>query len=47
MYIYNFENVLQCLDDVLHKKQYDYRTTELAVNQIVDKLTEAGSKKIG
>ena len=38
------------LYDVLHEKQYGFRensTTELAVNQIVDELIEAGQKKYG
>ena len=33
----------------MHKKQYGFRknsTSELAVNQIVDELTEAGEKKL-
>ena len=36
-------------NDVLHKRQYGFRknsTTELAVNQIVNELTEAGEKKL-
>ena len=36
-------------NDVLHKKQYGFRknsTTELAVNQILDELIEAGEKNL-
>ena len=36
------------LDEVLHEKQYGFReniTIELTVNQVVDKLIEAGEKK--
>ena len=36
-------------NDAMYKKQYGFRknsTTELAVNQIVDDLTEAGEKKL-
>ena len=37
------------LNEVLHEKQYGFRensTTELAVNQIVDELIEAGERKL-
>ena len=37
------------LNEVLHEKQYEFRensTTELTVNQVVDKLIEAGKKKL-
>ena len=45
-----FENLTKkifLLNDVLHRKQYGFRensTTELAINQNVDDLIEAGEK---
>ena len=47
--VYERLNNFVLSNDVLHKKQYGFRknsTTELAVNQIVDELTEADEKKL-